>query len=235
MLNEKSSSKLLRKKSSSRLPMYGSSKSNLKSQSNIEHTVAEKVDIDFGSDITDEELYQKLKTIIKGENAEELLMQKKICERIATSMNEKYSPEYIEEWKQINLFHYKKIHQLGSDVKENMTDLSTYIYDVMAFKDILIEYQQVLPYKLLQDFILLTSRLYRNQSDLFWNLSEFMTYVFSPDHGVCKQAKDISQKDINYDFFSMRQLIYQYMEVKKELEISNTQLEDLRKHAESST
>ncbi|KAG2386600.1 hypothetical protein C9374_002344 [Naegleria lovaniensis] len=234
MLNsEKSSGKLLRKKSSSRLPTYGS-KNNLKSPiGNTDHTTIDKVDFDFGTDITDEELYQKLKTIIKGENAEELLIQKKICEKIATSMNDKFSPEYIEEWKQVNLFHYQKLHQLGSDVKENMTDLSTYIYDVMAFKDVLIEYQQVLPYKLLQDLILLTSRLYRNQSDLFWNLSEFMTYVFHPDQGVCKQAKDISQKDLNYDFFSMRQLIYQYMEVKKELDISNTQLGDLRKHAES--
>ena len=181
-----------------------------------------------------EDLYEKLKVILSGGEDADSILEKQVVEKICNKIGDQYTTQYMDDWKTINLYHYRKLHLLGTNTKENMTDLSTLVYDLMAFKDILLEFHNVLPYKMLQDLVLISSKFYRKQSDLFWNLSELLSYVFFFEDGKTKGASEVSQMDFNFDFYSMRQLIFQYEEQKKQLARKSALIDEIKNNAESS-
>ncbi|KAL9654425.1 hypothetical protein ABK040_010449 [Willaertia magna] len=140
----------------------------------------------------EEEQLEHLKQILISKGNEDIYKQ--LSKDITNYFEMKYTNEYIENWKQANLFHYKKLKLLTKDIKDNMTDFSGLIYDLMAFKDLVLsDYLNYLPYQLIQDLVLLSCKFYRKNSDLFWNLSDLMTSIFFFE----KDKRILSDKALN--------------------------------------
>jgi hypothetical protein len=111
-----------------------------------------------------------------------------------------YTTSYIEAWKLQNITHYKHMVQLRSELRRCLTELSGNVYDLLAFKDIFIEMSATagvtltngaqqstgkappmkmnMPYHIVSDLILLSSKFYRKTSDMYWRMTEFFNLVF---------------------------------------------------------
>jgi hypothetical protein len=180
-----------------------------------------------------------------------------------------YSTSYIEDWKLQNLLHYKHMVQLKNELRRCITELSGNVYDLLAFKDAFIEMtatdgitltsltQQTtgktppmkmsIPYHIISDLILLSSKFYRKTSDIYWRMTELFNLIFHfepaamyqlrtniPTNTQKTQVQDLECAidddkpiDYDYDFMGYRRMMKQYEHKCAETEVYKAQVGEL--------
>eukprot|EP00761_Pharyngomonas_kirbyi_P007611 gb/GECH01007621.1/.p1 GENE.gb/GECH01007621.1/~~gb/GECH01007621.1/.p1 ORF type:complete len:338 (+),score=90.05 gb/GECH01007621.1/:1-1014(+) len=98
--------------------------------------------------------------------------------------------------------HWKKVINAKDKVRSLMTDLGTSLYDLIAWKDIVFESpKSALCQQGLRDLLLITSKMYRRQINLYNMLNDMFTLLFDQDqehesHNSSPKIK-ILQKEID--------------------------------------